>query len=411
MLHMVTQADLRRLRELRLFMFASFAMGMGYSIVESIFNNFLNERFFLTGFERSFLEFPREIPGCLVSFVSAALFFLCSRRLGALSMALGLIGTLLIGFASKTYHIMIGWLFIYSLGQHLFIPLSSTIGMELADEGRVARRLGELNAIRNMAAIVGSFFVFVGFRSLGFTFSHTFLAASFTFLLAALLMMSMRPDRTHHPRVHLKLHRQYRLYYLLSILYGSRKQIFLTFGPWVLVTVFSQPTQMIAKLLTIGGIIGILFQPFLGWFIDRAGERITLLLEALLLIFVCAAYGLAKAIFPEKVAFLVTCICFLLDQMLMSVNMARSTYMRKIAVDPSHVQPALTASVAIDHVFSITVALVGGIVWNLFGYEYVFLMGSVIAAANFLAAWRVRIPLKGEGGNDERRTRKVKEVW
>ncbi|MEM3018483.1 MAG: MFS transporter, partial [Candidatus Bathyarchaeia archaeon] len=62
------------------------------------------------------------------------------------------------------------------------------------------------------------------------------------------------------------------------------------------------------------------------------------------------------------------------------------------AVDPSHVQPALTASVAIDHVFSISVALLGGIIWNLFGYEYVFLMGSLIAVANFIAAWHIRIP-------------------
>lgn len=389
---MASSEGLDKRRELALFVAACFVMGTAYSIVESIFNNFLNERFSLTGFERSFLEFPREIPGCLVSFVSAALFFLCSRRLGAVSMALGLAGTLLIGFASKTYHIMVGWLFIYSLGQHLFIPLSSTIGMELAEEGKVASRLGQLNAIRNLAAVVGSFAVFIGFNTFGLTFSHTFLMASSAFFLATILMMAMKPEKTHHPRVHLKLHRNYRLYYLLSVLYGSRKQIFLTFGPWVLVTVFSQPTQMIAKLLTIGGIIGILFQPFLGWFIDQAGERLTLLCEAFLLIFVCAAYGLARTLFPERIAFLVTCVCFLLDQMLMSVNMARSTYMKKIAVDPSHVQPALTASVAIDHVFSISVALLGGIIWNLFGYEYVFLMGSLIAVANFIAAWHIRIP-------------------
>jgi len=139
-------------RELKLFVMASLCMGIAYSIVDSTFNNFLNERFNLTGFQRSFLEVPRELPGLLVIFLSASLWFLCSRRQSAVSMLLSAVGVFLIGFASPVYMIMVLWLFIYSAGQHLFIPLSSTIGMELAREGRMGQRLGQLNAIRNLAA-------------------------------------------------------------------------------------------------------------------------------------------------------------------------------------------------------------------------------------------------------------------
>jgi len=81
--------------------------------------------------------------------------------------------------------------------------------------------------------------------------------------------------------------------------------------------------------------------------------------------------------------------------MLMSVNMARSTYMKKISLDPSHVQPALTASVSIDHIFSITVALLGGLIWTSVGFQYVFLLGAVIAVGNFLAAMQIRTPGHG----------------
>jgi predicted MFS family arabinose efflux permease len=144
--------------------------------------------------------------------------------------------------------------------------------------------------------------------------------------------------------------------------------------------------------LTIGGVIGILFQPFLGWATDHLGERTVLSSEAVLLVFVCFGYGFAKFLFPEGVAFLITCACFLLDQMLMSVSLARSTYMRKIAYQVSDVQPALTISVTIDHVFSISVALLGGIIWNAFGFQYVFLLGIFIASGNFLAALQVRVP-------------------
>ena len=77
----VTRTRVSRVpRELRLFVGASLAMGAAYSIFDATFNNFLDERFVLTGFQRSFLEFPRELPGFLVVFVSAMLWFLCSRN-------------------------------------------------------------------------------------------------------------------------------------------------------------------------------------------------------------------------------------------------------------------------------------------------------------------------------------------
>ena len=207
-------------RELGLFLLASFAMGMAYSIFDAVFNNFLNERFALTGFQRSFLEFPRELPGVLVVFVTAGLSFLCSRRLGVVAMLLGLAGTLLVGFASPTYGIMLMPLFIYSLGQHLFMPVAQTIGMELAEEGRVGRRLGQLNAVRNLAAIVGSFLVFLGFKFLGLHYGHAFLAATVGFAVAAALLYGMKPEKRGQAKTFLTLRREYRLFYVLNILYG-----------------------------------------------------------------------------------------------------------------------------------------------------------------------------------------------
>jgi predicted MFS family arabinose efflux permease len=382
----------RMSRELRLFIVASLAMGIAYSIIDATFNNFLKDRFALSGFERSFLEFPREIPGFLVVFISALLWFLCSRRLATVAMFLGVMGTILIGFASPTYVIMVIWLFIFSLGQHLFLPLSSTIGMDLAKEGQVGQRLGQLNAIRNFAAISGSFLVFLGFRFLGFTFKHTFSLAALAFAIATVFMFAMKPVKTQPPKTYLKLHREYWLFYVLAVFYGSRKQLFMTFGPWVLVTIFNQPTQTIATLLTIGGVVGILFQPLLGRAIDRLGERIVLASEAVLLALVCFGYGFAKFMFPEGIAFLITCICFLLDQMSLSFGMARSTYIRKIAHLPADVQPALTVSVTIDHIFSISIALLGGVIWSACGFQYVFLLGMFIAVINFFFALQVRIP-------------------
>jgi predicted MFS family arabinose efflux permease len=317
---------------------------------------------------------------------------LCSRRLGFVSLLLGAAGALLIGYVSSTYAILVVCMFVYSAGQHLFMPVASTIGMELAEEGKTGRRLGQLNAIRNFATILGSFFIFLGFKFFHFDYKITFTLAAIGLATAACLMFAMRPEKTKPPKMYLQLHKEYKLFYILNVLYGTRKQLFITFAPWVIVTIFQQPTQTLATLLTIGGVIGVLFQPLLGWAIDHLGERFVLVSEAALLAVVCLCYGFAKTFLPNGPAFILTCVCYLLDQMLMSVTMARSTYMKKIAVKPDDIQPALTTAVTIDHFFSMGIALIGGLIWNTFGYQYVFLMGVGIAALNFIAAMQVRIP-------------------
>lgn len=367
---------------------------MAGSLVESSLNNFFNDTFSLNGFQRSFLEFPREFPGVITVFVSAALWFLGSRRLGGTAMLLAAIGIFFIGFTSSNYLMMVVFLFIYSTGTHLFMPVSTTVGMELAAEGRTGHRLGQLNAIRNAATIVGSFIVFIGFKYLNFNYQTSFTIASVGFVIAAVLMFTMQPKRSTAPRTFLKLRREYTLYYMLSVLSGARKQIFITFAPWVIVTIYDKPTQVLATLYTIGGIIGILFQPLLGKTIDRLGERFVLTTEAIALVFVCLGYGFSGSLFAENTAFIITCVCYLLDQMLFSVGMARSTYMKKIALDPTDIQPALSAAVSIDHVFSIGIAMLGGLIWNQFGFQYVFLMGMLIAFTNYFVARLIRLPAR-----------------
>ncbi len=373
--------------------------GFSMAVVNAVFNNFLSETFNLGDLRRGMLELPRELPGFLVIFVSALLFFMCSRRLAALAHLLAAIGIYLVGHYSVTYASMLIWLFIFSLGQHLFLPLTQSIGMEFADEGKMGKRLGQLSGASNLAAIVGSFVVFIGFRYLNFTFSMSFTIASIALIISAVLIFSMKPDAVHPAKSKFTLRREYTLYYWLTILYGTRKQIFITFAPWVLVTVFRQSTSMVATLLTVGGVIGIVFNPALGRAIDRFGERRILMMEAIVLFFVCIGYGFSKKILGEQAAFIVAACCFIADQLLMSVGMARATYLKKIAVKPEDVGQTLTMGVSIDHIFSIAIAVVSGLVWTKFGYQYVFAIAAVIALVNFFSASFVKV--KGHGNLSE----------
>jgi len=385
-------------RDFLLFLAAGCFAGFSGSIVDSVFNNFLSDTFHLGDLQRTLLEVPRELPGLLVVFISGLFFFLSNRRLAVLANLMMTAGLVLIGFLSRTPAVMLVWLFLYSTGQHLFIPLSSGLGMELAQEGRHGRVLGNLQGAANLAAIAGSFLVFVGFARLGFTFAASFAIASGGFLAAALCILCMAPHAPVPAGTRFRLRKEYRLFYLLTVLYGTRKQIFLTFAPWVLVTVFRQEVQVLATLLTAGGVLGIGFKPLLGRMIDRLGERFILAGEAALLVFVCLGYGFARDLFPPPVALGVAMACYVADQLLMSAGMARATYLMKVAVDPRDVTPTLTMGVTIDHVFSITTAVASGFLWSAAGPRAVFAAGALLALANLVAALRVRTPPAGPRG-------------
>ncbi|MGV8056496.1 MAG: MFS transporter [Smithellaceae bacterium] len=376
-------------RDLQLFLAAMFVFGFSQSIVDATFNNYLSETFSISDFQRGFLELPRELPGFLVVFVAAMFFFLCSRRLAVLANLLCALGILFIGIYSPDFSIMLIWLFIFSIGQHLFIPLNQSIGMELARDGKTGRRLGQLSGIANFSAIIGSFAVLIGFKFYNLDFKNSYIIAFLGFLAVALLIFMMQKNKPLPAKTKFKLKKEYTLFYWLNILYGTRKQIFLTFAPWVLVTIFKQKTQVVATLLMIGGIIGIFFKPMLGRAIDHFGERFILTAEAVILIFVCLTYGFARNVFPETAAMYITFFCYVIDQLLMSVSMARATYLQKIAVKPEDVNQTLTMGVTIDHAFSITVALLGGFIWLKWGYQYVFLLGVIIAVINTFSALRV----------------------
>jgi len=366
-------------------------LGLGASMVDSSFNNFLRSTWDITGLARSALELPREIPGFLNVFVAAILAFLPGRRIGALSILLQAIGITLLGNLSTTFQSMTGFLFIYSLGQHLFMPIQQATGMELAKAGGEGTLLGKANAVRNLAQLAGGAIVILGFSKLGFTFRVNFILTAVVFLAAAIAMGTMSSPPHDRKAKKLVLKKRYGLFYLLSILFGTRKQLFITFAPWVVVSVYHKDVSTVASLYFAGGLAGVIFQPLLGKAVDKLGERFILGLEALILIPVCLLYGFSRFIMPETIAFAVICVCYVIDSLLMNIGMARSTWLKKIAEKPEDIAPTLAMGISIDHIFSIGVALASGLLWDRFGYQWVFLVGAFIAVANYIATRWVRV--------------------
>lgn len=380
-------------RDFVLFLLASAALGMTQSIDTSFFNNFLNDNYHLTITQRTLLEIPREFPGFAVVFVTGLLFAFGDLRTAAVANLLGGLGALGLAFWSPEYLPMIGWLTVYSMGQHLFMPMSNSIGMNLAADGHIGRRLGQINGVNTAVFLVTSLITAFLFRMINIDYHLAFSFSAAAFFLSAVLILCMTPHSGKRTGKRFILRQEYKVFYGLNILYGARKQIFITFGPWVLIKVFEQGVATFAVLSFLIAGIGIIFKPFIGHLIDSVGERFILAGEAITLIFICLGYaftqGLLFTMGLGTMTLYVICALFVLDQVLASVSMARATYLRKIALSADDVSPTLSMGMTMDHMVSMFVPWLGGFIWTVLGYQYVFICGAVIATLNLLLTTRM----------------------
>ena len=385
-------------RDFILFLIASALLGFSQSIDYSIFNNFLHDVHGIGVLQRAFMEFPRELPGFLIVFISGALFFLGDVRMAAIANIVCAIGFFSMGFLSPNSSIMILFLCIYSTGQHLFMPISNSIALSLAEDGQLGKRLGQVNSANTALYLVGSLFIFIIYKTIGVNYKIGFLAGAIAYVLVAVALLMMTPHKPKKSGFKLVLRKEYSIFYMLCFLYGARKQIFLTFGPWVLIKVFNQTATSFAILGFITAFIGIFFKPLFGNLIDKWGEKRVMQIESSLLLLVFGGYAFSQAFFNNIhagwMALYVIAACFVADQLLSAIVMARAVYIKKIAVHPEDISPTLSMGISIDHIVSMSLPWVGGFVWEQYGYQYVFLGGMVVVLASLFVATQIKVNKK-----------------
>jgi len=379
-------------RELFLFLIVVAALGATSGMFETTFNNFLSDTFGITAQARGKLEFPRELPGFLVALLGGALFFLSETRLGALAAVATAAGLLGLAALGDGYGRMVMCMVIWSAGAHMMMPVTNTIALSLAPRERRAAKMGQIGATAMAATIAGAGLVWLGMEHLHLPYRTVFTIAAASAGAAALFiaLISPLPGRSG-ARPKLVLKRKYSLYYLLNVFSGARKQVFVTFGPWVLVKIFQEPAPTIAKLWVVASAVGIVFQPQLGRLIDRLGERAVLAADALLMIGVCLGYGFAHRLPLAQPVHLVY-VCYVLDQILFACGIARATYLDKIADSEADIHASLSLGVSIDHAVSMSIPALGGLAWQRFGFPYVFLGAAAIALGNLITVTFLRTP-------------------
>jgi predicted MFS family arabinose efflux permease len=377
--------EIQRRRGLLFVGIAAACVGFASTLQTSMNSNFVANEIGISGFQAGLLESVRESQGILALGVLAIIAGLAEPVIGALVLAVYSIG--LSGYAfAPTYGVVMGLSVVWSLGLHVWMPLPNSMTLALAEPGRAGASLGRITATGALGALIGLAIAFL-LTLTGVSIRPLYvMAGSVAMLGAAACLLIPRKIKTPGPSFVFR--RRYLKYYILNFLEGWRKQIALCFSGFLLVRVYEAPLPLMIALAAAVQTIGFFLSPRIGRLIDRVGERRILTLYYTLV----TGFFLGYAFIGSKY-FLYG--IYVLDGATFAFATALVSYVNKIAPSEEHT-PTLSMGVAFNHIASVAMPLLGGILWVALGYRWAFLIGLPAAAASILIVQR--LPGKGFGG-------------
>ena len=400
----------KRRNELYLFFAVIVAVNLALGFSDGLFSNYFMDVYQIDGFHRGLIELPREMPGVITFFLVSALSFLGDITIAIFAQAIAAVGLVVLGFVTPSFEVMLVFLFINSLGVHLYMPLRDSIGMSLAEPDQIGKRMGQFGGLSFAVLTVAGLSVFFLFRFGVFSFTSgvkwTFVVAAAFYLLAVGMMTLLKLEtgqiRTKREKIKLIFRKEYKYYYLLAIVFGVQKQVMLVFGPWVLIETLGQRVDVIVLLGIIASTLGMFLMPQLGRWIDRFGVKKLLYADALSFIFVYLCYGALShgfntgALARAGIPVLLTCALFVIDRLSSQMGIIRTIYLKSIARDSADVTPTLSLAMMMDHIVSIIVGITGGLAWVTFGSHYIFYAVAALSLVNLVVAIRVKDPRRIE---------------
>ena len=283
---------MERTKAQRLFLIALFLFTIAGGLSASIISNYFKGVFAVDAVQRGLLEIPRELPGVVCVLVIAALPTLGSLSLSLLGFGLYFVGLFVLGLLSPSYAVMQLFVFTYSMGDHMFMPLRDVIAMDLSEEGKTGTFLGTYRSVMTVASMAASALVFVGFRAGFFYFRPDSIVPTFclamVILAAAIVclcrlraaMPALDVRKREAGRRGLPVKRRYVPYYFVTAVYGFQKRMRAVFAPWIIIELLSMGADTVALLGIAAHFCGSWFAPIIGRFLDRRGVRQGLLLES-----------------------------------------------------------------------------------------------------------------------------------
>ena len=367
------------------FLLSILIIGLGHGLYKGMLDNYLAELVHMGELDRGVTEFFRELPGIALVFILAVFYTLSAETLykaGAVIMLCGM-GMQAILPPEKVFVTLA--ICIYSLGEHIQLGMKSSLTMSYAREGRGGVALGVQSSVSQVGTLVGYLAIVLAFSVITGDQPYQLFFAIAAGLAAVSAVCSMRmsgKSEADATKRRFYFHKKYNKYYMLEMFYGARKQVFLTFGPYLLILFYGADAAMISLLFAISAVACFIASPIVGRIIDKLGYKVVMVADTLILVIVCVAYGFAHHVFPMDVAYVVCCVMYVLDAVISLASMASNVYVKDLSDSPEEVKATISTGVSINHVITIFIALCGGWIWETLGIETLFIASAVLGLCN-----------------------------
>lgn len=378
----------------RVFLLSMLTFGLSYGLYKGVLDNYLAEVVAMSEFGRGVSEFFRELPGLMLVFILAALYTFSAERIYKIGAVIMIVGMSMHAVLPASQVLVTISVLVFSLGDHMQQGTRNAITLEYSKEGYGGSALGLQNATYQIGTLAGylvivTIFAFTAsslplFRTI-FWISAAVIGIGFLFSLK--MTGHSKPDRN---KSRFYFHKKYCKYYMLEVFYGARKQIFFTFGPYVLVLFYGASTMTISLLFAISAVCCFFASPLVGKIIDRLGYKVVMVADTLILVIVCFFYGFAHHIFPIPIAFIICCINYVLDSVISLASMASNIYVQDLSDNADEVKATISTGLSVNHMITILIALFGGWIWQTLGIETLFVLSAVLGLCNSAYAATIR---------------------
>jgi predicted MFS family arabinose efflux permease len=350
---------------------ASAFVGVALTLQIGLNSNFLVGEIGASGFQAGLLEAVRESCGIAALGIFVLIAGLAEPIIASLFLILIALGMGAYS-AAPTYGYVMLFSLTWSVGFHVWTPLPNSMTLALAEPGKAGLRLGRVGAAGALGSAAGLGIAFV-LTLLGVRIRPLYLIAGGAAFLAAAACVGI-PRTLKTPGPSFVFRRRYARYYVLNFLEGWRKQIAIAFGGFLLVKVHGAGLLEILVLSAIIQGIGYFTSPRVGKLIDKVGEQKVLVFYYSFVTIMFLGYAFLQG---KYILYAV----YILDNATFIFNTGLTTYVNKIAPKSEH-RPTLSMGVAANHVASVTMPFLGGILWATLGYRWAFLIGIPAAAAS-----------------------------
>ena len=383
---------LRRMKEIfredscyKVFFLSLVLSGLGYGLYKGMIDNYLAEVVGMGELDRGVAEFFRELPGLMLVFILAVLYTFSAERIYKIGAVIMLGGMVMLSAVPSTKVMVTLSVCLFSLGDHIQLGMKNTLSLEYAKPGQGGKALGHQNAVYNIGTLFGYAVIILSFMLLGDQKPYRPFFAAAAVILACGMLMAFRitgRSETDKTKSRFYFRKKFGKYYMLEVFYGARKQVFFTFGPYVLILFYGADATVISLLFAISAIACYFLAPVVGSIIDRVGYKVVMVSDTLILVIVCFFYGFAHHLFPMPVAFVVCCVNYILDSIISLASMASNVYVQDISDSPEETRATISTGISVNHLITILIALFGGWIWQTLGIETLFILSAVLGLCN-----------------------------